>query len=694
MLWPLAISHVLLAVPRASAQLDDADCLWCHGDPTIVERSPEELAAMVRVVEGRRVLRPANRIGDLYVPESDIAQSAHADVACASCHHVPANPPHGQRLPAVVCGDCHREVVEAIARGPHSPEAAIDGRQRPACSSCHGPAHRIPRAGERTHAQAVRSVETCATCHDERDGSGEPAPASGYRDNVHGRGLYILGLSRTAICTDCHGTHAMLPPSDPASPVHPLRVPETCGRCHEGVAEVYLSSVHGQHVVRGETSAACTSCHSSHGIGRVDDPFVRSVIDECSHCHLELGRTYLTSYHGKATTLGGSRAAVCSSCHGDHDILPPSDPRSRLHADNLQATCGKCHAHTNENFVEFITHVDHRDRENHPTVYYTWLVMTTLLLSVLALFVPHSLLWFLRESVERLRRPGPGRRRAPEGERWIERFRPIHRWTHFLIVISFMGLVLTGFPLKYSYTDWAKTVTGWLGGVETMGLLHRIFAVLTFGYAGMHLGFLIYSLCRKPRRPRRSLREILFGPDSMVFSLRDLRDFWSMLKWFLFIGSRPRFDRWTYFEKFDYWGEIWGIVVIGGTGLMLWMPTFFTSFLPGWVLNCALVVHSIEALLAASVIFLVHFLNTHLRPDKFPVDMVMFTGQLSESEMKHERPIEYERLLASGELEKRIVPRTRLKWRIVGTILGIAAFLLGLALIGLAMVTEIGGVLG
>jgi cytochrome b subunit of formate dehydrogenase len=162
-----------------------------------------------------------------------------------------------------------------------------------------------------------------------------------------------------------------------------------------------------------------------------------------------------------------------------------------------------------------------------------------------------------------------------------------------------------------------------------------------------------------------------------------------MLRWFFWLGPRPKFDRWTYFEKFDYWGEIWGVFVIGGTGLILWFPTLFARWLPGWILNCAMVIHSIEALLAASVIFLVHFFNTHLRPDKFPVDMTMFTGRMTETEMKEERTDEYKRLMESGELEKRIVNPLPWQWRLVGVIAGILAFLFGLFLIALAIETEI-----
>jgi cytochrome b subunit of formate dehydrogenase len=326
----------------------------------------------------------------------------------------------------------------------------------------------------------------------------------------------------------------------------------------------------------------------------------------------------------------------------------------------------------------------------NPEVFWTFVIMTGLLLSVLALFIPHTILWFQRSLIGRLKNPLGHGRKAGE-ERMIRRFKPVHRFTHGLIVVSFMGLVATGFPLKYSYTEWAHRLSSLFGGIHVMGLLHRGLAIVTFTYAAVHVAFLVYFFFVKCPKPR--LRYI-FGPDSMIFSWRDFKDFIAMLRWFFWLGPRPKFDRWTYFEKFDYWGEIWGVFVIGGSGLLLWFPTLFTRWLPGWVLNCAMVIHSIEALLAASVIFLVHFFNTHLRPEKFPIDTVMWTGQMSESEMQEERGTEYQRLVETGALEDRIVEPMSLTWRIVGVILGISAFLFGLFLIALAIRTELSQILG
>jgi hypothetical protein len=142
----------------------------------------------------------------------------------------------------------------------------------------------------------------------------------------------------------------------------------------------------------------------------------------------------------------------------------------------------------------------------------------------------------------------------------------------------------------------------------------------------------------------------------MVPRGKDLADLWNNLRYFLYLGPRPHFDRWGYWEKFDYFAVFWGIPVIGISGLLLWFPGFFTRLLPGWAINAALIVHSDEALLAVGFIFVFHFFHTHLRPESFPLDPVIFTGVMPLERFKEERRIEYERLVALGELETRLTP--------------------------------------
>jgi cytochrome b subunit of formate dehydrogenase len=248
--------------------------------------------------------------------------------------------------------------------------------------------------------------------------------------------------------------------------------------------------------------------------------------------------------------------------------------------------------------------------------------------------------------------PAPVVGLAAASELEFQRFTRLHRVLHVVMIVSFLSLALTGLTLKFSYTGWAVVVSRLFGGFQSAGYVHRVAAVLMFGLFTAHL----VDLVRLKRREKLSLVKLLFGPDSMMFNRKDLQDFLGNLKWFLGKGPRPQYGRWTYWEKFDYFAVFWGIAVIGLTGLMLWFSEFFTLFLPGWFLNVATIIHSDEALLAVGFIFTVHFYNTHLRPEKFPMDIVVFTGRMPLEEFKRDKPAEYAALVKAGTLDQYLVP--------------------------------------
>jgi cytochrome b subunit of formate dehydrogenase len=220
-------------------------------------------------------------------------------------------------------------------------------------------------------------------------------------------------------------------------------------------------------------------------------------------------------------------------------------------------------------------------------------------------------------------------------------------------------LALTGMMLKFSDMAWARFLVKFFGGAEGAGLIHRFGAILTFGYFGYHL----YSLFSEKRKLNKSVKDYFFGPNSLMFNKKDIKDFVASVKWFFGKGERPKYGRWTYWEKFDYMAVFWGVAVIGFSGLMLWFPEFFSRLFPGKFINVAQIIHSDEALLAVGFIFTIHFFNTHLRPESFPMDTVIFTGHAPAEEYKEDRPGEYEELEAKGELEKKIAHRQFSKLR-------------------------------
>ncbi len=235
---------------------------------------------------------------------------------------------------------------------------------------------------------------------------------------------------------------------------------------------------------------------------------------------------------------------------------------------------------------------------------------------------------------------------APPDHREFVRFTRRQRTLHVCMIVSFISLALTGLSLKFSYTGWAATLSRLLGGFETAGFLHRVAALVMFGTFITHLT----DLYKAKRRKYGSWRKLLFGPDTLLPTPTDLREFVATIKWFVGLGPRPQYGRWTYWEKFDYFAVFWGIFIIGSTGLTLWFPIFFTRVLPGSFINVATIIHSDEALLATGFIFTVHFFNTHLRPEKFPMDTTIFTGRMTLAELKRDKPRQYAELVESEEL--------------------------------------------
>ncbi len=258
---------------------------------------------------------------------------------------------------------------------------------------------------------------------------------------------------------------------------------------------------------------------------------------------------------------------------------------------------------------------------------------------------------------------------------YVWRFTPLQRVLHAMVVVSFLGLVITGLPLHFAYTAWAHVVIRVVGGLHAAGLIHRTCAIITFSYFLIHLGAVAYGVARSNNR-----MSFFWGPDSMVPQPKDVRDVIQMFRWFLGRGPQPRFDRFSYMEKFDYLGVFWGVAIIGASGLLLWFPEFFAKILPGWAFNVATIVHGDEALLATSFIFTIHFFNVHLRPEKFPIDLVIFTGRTTTGYMEEEHPLEYERRRAAGTLEALTAPPASRAWYLWSLVLGFASAGLGLFL--------------
>ena len=255
------------------------------------------------------------------------------------------------------------------------------------------------------------------------------------------------------------------------------------------------------------------------------------------------------------------------------------------------------------------------------------------------------------------------------------RFDRYHRVLHGLLMLSFLGLALTGLPLLFSEAPWAGRLARVFGGFHTAGRIHRTFAALLIAVFCAHVFRLLHRLFVKKEL------YILWGPASMTPQPRDIVEMLQHFRWFLGFGPRPRFDHFTYWEKFDYWAVFWGMGIIGFSGLVLWFPVFFSHLVPGWFFNIAMLVHGEEALLAVGFIFTIHFFNGHLRPEKFPMDTVIFTGRVTEQELGGERLDEFERLARDGTLARLRLDPPR-PWVLpLGRTIGTVAVAVGLTLV-------------
>ena len=570
-----------------------------------------------------------------------VSESVHSGLACADCHSNVTDRRHArdgvEPLGEAACAGCHRRAVRDVGNSVHGGNAA--------CTDCHGAPHELRKAGDLESAVSpVNQIQRCGGCHSEPE-----SLIDGYLTSVHGKGLLLSGLINAPSCSDCHGDHGIIAVADGEARTSHVNSPEMCGTCHLLLLEEWRDqSAHGLAWQKGEDGPVCVDCHKSHEIA---DPTLAPTrlasAGVCGDCHADYLTTFRDSFHGKANDLGFVAGATCSDCHTPHKNLAADDPRSSVHPDNLAATCGNCHADVTASMISFDPHNDPSDPSDNFYVYVIWFFMSGLLIGVFAFFGLHDLLWLQRALVGVFR--GEFEEPPEINGKYVRRFTKMNIYTHVTIIITFLLLALTGLPLKFHDAGWAQTLMAMLGGVESSRFIHRVAAIGTFGYALFHLGNLFVRWAVKRERG------MFWGPNSMVPQPKDVMDILANFRYFLYLGEPPRGDRWNYIEKFDYLAVFWGVIIIGMSGLFLWLPMFFTTFLPGWTINAAYVIHSDEALLATGFIFIFHFFHTHLRPESFPMDIVVFTGKMSLARFEEERPLEYQRLVDNGELDSYLV---------------------------------------
>jgi cytochrome b subunit of formate dehydrogenase len=654
----------------------DETCLACHGQAGMtsargksISIDPAKHAASVHSALGCSDCHTA--IKDYPHPDkvakvqcstchadevSHVSGSIHGalgEEACQSCHGDAHEVAASLNAAPAKCAQCHADEVKEFRTSIHGQAAAAGDPDAPTCLSCHGSVHQIQMSSDATSLVAKKNLpDTCAACHSNQQFLSRHKipfahPVELYRQSVHGRAV-ADGDGAAATCSDCHGSHGILPSQDARSKVNHWNIPSTCGQCHTDIAKTYVESVHGQAMKAGVSGApVCSDCHGEHLIlGPKEQGSLvnagRVSMATCGRCHsderlalrynLPADRvpSYADSYHGLAMRAGSQSVANCASCHGVHNIFRSSDARSTVNVANISKTCGNCHAGAGDHFVIGPVHVQTASGPAHPVV--KWIRWTYWLLIPLTLgfMIAHNLLDFVAKLIRRQPRHETG------GQ--VSRMNRNFRIAHAGVVLSFPILVFTGFALKYPETWWARPLLLWEGHFAFRGLVHRTAAIVLIASTIYHVIHLAVN-----RRDRLFLKAMLPKP-------KDATDLVQVFAHNLGLTKvELRFAKFNYAEKVEYWAFMWGTVVMTVSGFLLWFNNFSLRYFPKWLSDAATAIHYYEALLATFSILLWHFYMVIFDPLVYPMDTAWLNGKVPADHYRHSRP-EYLRALERAHL--------------------------------------------
>lgn len=625
------LSIFLAPLPVFSQEVsDNKSCLECHGDESLTgERDGKEIS--------------------LFINEEQYKISIHGELSCTDCHDDIQELPHTDELKKISCANCHEDIANELQGSVHGKDTG------PSCVVCHGDPHKLfGPDNERSNVNLFRIQNTCGQCHSEdrilrRYEANAPLIETLYREGVHAIEL-MRGNKKAPSCVHCHGYHNILPLNNIKSKTNFINVAQTCGQCHTVERDQFLESEHGVSATTGHKDApVCTDCHGEHSIFRVSDE--RSPVsyknvssNTCSRCHSSIvinekykipgGKVsnYYDSYHGLALQHGSKRVANCNSCHGNHLILPSSDPRSTISPQRLVATCGECHPGITANVLAAPIHSEVTIRSKTIVAWVPRIYIPLIVLIIGGMLLHNGvILWaLLKEKFAR-----------ESKQKSYARFTRFEIFCHVMLTITFIVLVITGFALV-TPGSWWVTLLSYLGfNEEIRSLLHRIAAI------GMILTSMIYALYMIfTKRGRSELHSFMLWPS-------DLRHFFEHLAFYL--GRRkdpPQFDRYDYTEKMEFWALIWGVVIMAVTGLILWFPILAFQYLPKWAIDMAELIHYYEAILATLAIIVWHFFFVIFHPEEYPMSVTWLNGKMTLEHLKHRHPLEYERLKKEFENEK------------------------------------------
>ena len=623
----------LLLVPSGFAM---EQCLKCHGDSSLAK--VDSLGQQI----------------SLYLDETIHKRSLHGYLGCRSCHVDVKDEEHMVKPQMVDCGRCHPEEWKLYQQGVHGQKFQEGDKNAPACQDCHT-YHDIRKSDDpEADTYRLNLPEMCAKCHTlvqevrRYRAPVHEAPYLAYEKSIHGKAIKEKGLIKAAVCSDCHESHDLKRHSDPSSLIYRTHIPRTCGTCHFGAYNDYMLGIHGQYMAKGVTDApVCTDCHREHDIEAPEEKtssIYGATVSKvtCPRCHsaeyLSEGygivsqrkTTRLDTYHGVASEAGITKVADCASCHGYHEILPSTDPKSSINKNNLEKTCGKCHPNAGVNFTKGSMHLAPSPQRD-VVIFYVIRFYISLIVVTIGGMIVHNSLIMLRHLREKYRQT--------KSEGIVVRFTSDEVVRHFLLFISFTILVITGFALRYPDAWWARWLAESEGGFRIRSFLHRAMGVL---FTGLFIYNWLYSFLTE-----RGKEEII----AKLPVLSDIKHVIQNMRYFLGLSNeKPKFDKFNYTEKAEYWAMAWGGMVMIVTGLPMWFENYFMQYMPKWLVDVFKTVHFYEAWLATLAILVWHMFFMIFDPETYPINWSWITGKISAREMKERHPLEWERMVKRGEV--------------------------------------------
>jgi cytochrome b subunit of formate dehydrogenase len=662
---------------KAQTLPQDESCLACHGQAgmkseagKIISIDPGKHAASAHGILGCKNCHtsikdfphpariPQVRCSTCHEEESSgMPRSSHGvlgEKACSSCHGSVHEVISAAKLAPAKCAECHAQEVKEFHESIHGQAEKAGDPDAPGCSSCHGWVHRIRTAGDSASPVSKKNLpDTCAACHSNSEFLSRHKipvahPVELYRQSVHGRA--VQAGKNAATCSDCHGSHAIFTGRDSRARINHWNVVETCAQCHKEIARQFNESVHGEALKTGVRDVPdCTNCHGEHLILEPTNPAsalnaANVSVQTCGRCHADtrLARlydlpadrvpSYADSYHGLALREGSLTAANCASCHGVHDILRSTDPRSTVNTANLRKTCGQCHQGIGEKLAISPVHVRTSTGAAHPAVQWIRRIYFVLIPLTLGFMVFHNLLDLLAKLVRR-------RPRQESGQQ-VLRMNLWFRIAHWGVMLSFPTLVFTGFALKYPDSWWSAPFLLWGKQTAFRGVLHRSAAVALIAATLYHFVHLAVN-----QRDRAFLM-------AMLPKWKDATDLAGVMLYNL--GARkeePQFEKFNYAEKLEYWAFLWGTAVMALSGFALWFNNIALRHFPKWITDAATAVHWYEALLATFSILLWHFYMVIFDPLVYPMDTAWLNGKISADHYRHSRPAYLRSMERAGLVE-------------------------------------------